>query len=128
MPTIFKTFLVLTFGAFGAYAFSFSAKANFYKANSFAGNPAAFKNDADAKAAPKDLYIRNCARCHGADGAGQTEIGQKLDVPDLSIGGKRTSAAKIARVIANGKDEMPAFGKKLAKKQIASLAAYVRKL
>jgi mono/diheme cytochrome c family protein len=127
MQNILKTFLVLTFAAFGALAFSSGAKANFDQTISYT-NKIVAESDVTAIDAAKDLYIRNCARCHGADGAGQTEVGQKLDVPDLSISGKRTSAAKIARVIANGKDEMPAFGKKLNKKQIASIAAYVRKL
>lgn len=120
MQNIFKIFLALAFAAFGAFAFSSGAKANFDKTNPFVENIAA--------ETPQDLYIRNCARCHGADGAGQTEVGQKLDVPDLSISGSRMSAGKISRIIANGKDEMPAFGKKLSKKQIASISAYVRKL
>lgn len=122
MRNTLKTFLVLTFIAFGAFVFSAGAKASFYKADSFAAN------DTDTKVAPKDLYVRNCARCHGADGKGDTEVGRNLDVPDLSISGRRMSVAKISRVIANGKGEMPGFGKKMNKKQIASIAAYVRKL
>lgn len=125
MQKIFKMFLVLTVAAFGAFSvFSSGARANFVSANPSAENHAA----AAASNAPKNLYLSNCARCHGADGKGETEVGQQLDVPDLSISGPRMSVAKISRVIANGKDEMPAFGKKLNKKQIASIAAYVRKL
>jgi cytochrome c oxidase cbb3-type subunit 3 len=122
MHNILKTFLVLTFVAFGAFVFSTGAKANFNRANSFA------ENDADTKTLPKDLYVRNCARCHGADGKGETEVGRNLDVPNLSISGSRMSAAKISRIISGGKDDMPAFGKKLNKTQIASISAYVRKL
>ncbi len=120
MQTILKTILVLIFAGFGVFVLTIGTKANFNAANSAVKNTGA--------TAPKDLYIRNCARCHGADGAGQTEVGQKLDVPDLTISGRRMSAGKVARIITNGADEMPAFGKKLSKKQISSLAAYVRKL
>lgn len=74
------------------------------------------------------LYLRNCARCHGADGLGQTEAGRKLEVPNLTEEAKGISSAKVTRVITNGKSDMPAFGKKLTKKQISNLAAYVRKL
>ena len=35
---------------------------------------------ADAKA----NYESNCAKCHGADGKGQTKIGQKLGVKDYT--------------------------------------------
>lgn len=123
MQKIIKSFLVLTFAAFGAFSvFSTGAQANFESANLSLENASAAAADA-----PADLYIRNCARCHGADGRGETTAGQQLDVPDLSISGRRMSAAKISRIIADGKDEMPGFGKKLNKKQIASIAAYVRK-
>ena len=120
MQKILKTILVLIFAAFGAFIFTTGTKANFYAEKALVEN-----TDAPA---PKDLYIRNCARCHGADGAGQTELGQKLDVPDLTISGRRMSVKKISRIVTNGEDEMPAFGKKLSKKQIAAIAAYVRKL
>src|SRR5512144_994452 len=35
---------------------------------------------ADAKA----LYEKDCAKCHGADGKGQTKMGQKLGVKDYT--------------------------------------------
>jgi cytochrome c553 len=34
----------------------------------------------DAKA----IYEKSCAKCHGADGAGQTKMGQKLGVKDYT--------------------------------------------
>ena len=121
MQNNFKMFSVLVFLALSALVFAVGAKANFQRqTNSFA--------KADRKASGKDLYARNCARCHGADGKGQTDLGQKLDVPDLSISGPRMSAGKISGVIANGKGDMPGYGKKLTKKEIAGIAAYVRKL
>ena len=120
MRNILKTIFVLVFFALGAFAFSSGAKANFR-----AGRASVLTTDASA---PKDLYIINCARCHGADGAGETDLGRKLDVPDLTVSGRRMSVKKITRILNNGEGEMPAFGKKLSKKQIANLTAYVRKL
>ena len=33
---------------------------------------------------PKAIYEKDCAKCHGADGKGQTKMGQKLRVKDYS--------------------------------------------
>ena len=75
--------------------------------------------------APK-LFTANCARCHGADGKGQTTLGKTLDVPDLTS--SKMSAAKIKSIISKGAGSMPAFGKKLKAADITSLANYVRSL
>ena len=75
--------------------------------------------------APK-LYVSNCARCHGADGKGQTALGQSLDAPDLTA--SNMSAARIKTIISKGNGSMPAFGKKLKAADIATLANYVRSL
>ncbi|MGA2241669.1 MAG: cytochrome c [Verrucomicrobiota bacterium] len=37
-----------------------------------------------AAADGKELWDKNCAKCHGADGKGQTKMGQKLGIKDLS--------------------------------------------
>jgi mono/diheme cytochrome c family protein len=76
----------------------------------------------------RDLYAQNCARCHGLDGRGQTEQGRKYNVPDLVKEVKDASSSRITKIITNGRQDMPAFGKKLTKRQIAALTAYVRKL
>jgi len=86
-------------------------------------------NEPDKQTAgTKNLYVSNCARCHGSDGRGQTEQGRKYDVPDLVVEAKHASSSKLKRIITNGKEDMPAFGKKLTKNQINALASYVRKL
>ncbi|MEP6944482.1 MAG: cytochrome c [Acidobacteriota bacterium] len=75
---------------------------------------------------PRSLFIQNCARCHGSDGRANTAKGRELDAPALTNLDK--SVASIERTIRNGRDDMPAFGKKLTAKQIAAIAGYVRSL
>jgi len=74
------------------------------------------------------LYISNCARCHGADGKGNTQLGQEYGVPDLTITARRMSLTRVKNIINNGDGDMPAYKKKLKAAQITSLANYVRKL
>jgi mono/diheme cytochrome c family protein len=113
-----KTIIIASFVAFAALVFTIQTNA---------GLGAMSIKNAQTDST-KTAYLRNCARCHGADGLGQTELGRKLDVPDLVTEGRRLSSAKAKRIIGNGKADMPAFGKTLTKKQISSLAAYIRKL
>jgi cytochrome c553 len=32
----------------------------------------------------KELYEKSCAKCHGADGKGDTKMGKKVNVKDLT--------------------------------------------
>ena len=42
--------------------------------------PAGLAHAGDAKA----IYTKDCAKCHGADGKGQTKMGQKLGLKDYT--------------------------------------------
>ncbi|MFN0280117.1 MAG: c-type cytochrome [Pyrinomonadaceae bacterium] len=77
------------------------------------------------KASSRSLYVQNCARCHGADGKGETVLGKKLGADDIS-GGESTT--KVIRSVTNGRGDMPSFKKKLTTGQIASVARYVHSL
>ena len=48
-----------------------------------AGLSLAFATSADAAPAA-DNWDNNCAKCHGADGSGNTTIGKKLNVKDYT--------------------------------------------
>jgi mono/diheme cytochrome c family protein len=75
------------------------------------------------------LYKQKCSKCHGADGSGDTSLGRISNAPDFTDGGwwaKHNTAERI-NAITKGKKSMPAFGKKLTKAQISSLAAYVER-
>jgi len=76
----------------------------------------------------KKLFKQNCARCHGAEGAGETTAGAIAGVPDFTdpkwqeISDDQT----LANSIRHGLGQMPSFSKKLSKDQIKSLVSYVR--
>ena len=70
--------------------------------------------------------MANCASCHGADGKSNTPKGRETDADDISGGG--ISAAKITRIVKNGKGDMPAFGKRLTAAQVKQITTYVRTL
>jgi len=78
----------------------------------------------------KAVYTGRCVRCHGADGRGQTTMGQMTEAPDLTDAKWRAtrSRARMVESVTNGRGNMPAFSKKLTKDEIAAVVAYVRTL
>jgi len=83
----------------------------------------------DAKA----LYDQSCAKCHGADGKGDTKIGKVLGVKDYSDAAVQAAlkddvafkSIKEGLKDANGKTQMkPADG--IADDDIKALVAYMR--
>jgi mono/diheme cytochrome c family protein len=67
----------------------------------------------------QQLFMRNCARCHGASAQGK--IGPRLAGTSLSPG-------TIANAVTNGSTKMPSFKKQLSPTDIKAVAAYVRSL
>ena len=78
----------------------------------------------------KELYAQNCARCHGADGRGETALGKALGAPDFTSAAwhEHASNGSLTASVTHGKGSMPAFARKLSKSEIASLVTYVRRL
>lgn len=80
-----------------------------------------------------ELYRNNCARCHGADGRGDTPLGQTYLTPDFTsaewwrTNSALTTTRSLTTIIVQGKGEMPAFGKKLKPNEVSGLIKYVRK-
>lgn len=75
------------------------------------------------------LFKEKCARCHGEDGRGQTVIGRMVNAPnfnDENWWNDEKDERRFIRSITEGKGEMPAFGKKLTRPEIKTLAAYVK--
>lgn len=99
-------------------------------------SPEAARASAQSKRKPsatEDLYRTNCARCHGADGRGDTPLGQTYNSPDFTDNAwwqkhsDITSTKSLVSIVMNGKGGMPAFGKKLKSAEIKALVSYVRR-
>jgi mono/diheme cytochrome c family protein len=80
-----------------------------------------------------ELFRSNCARCHGADGRGQTPLGELYKTPDFTDAewwrkhSDITSTRSLVGIVSRGKGGMPAFGKKLKGSEITQLLSYVRR-
>jgi len=72
----------------------------------------------------KALYGSKCAVCHGPDGKGQSAMGKKLGVKDLSI--TKLSAGDIEGTISKGKGKMTPFEGKLSAEEIKAVGAFVK--
>lgn len=78
----------------------------------------------------KTLFAEKCARCHGLDGTSKTVVGGMLGAPDFTDARwwkNDVDDKRLLKSITEGKDEMPAFGKKFTRQEIISLVAYVRR-
>ena len=83
----------------------------------------------------KENWEKNCTKCHGADGKGQTKMGQKLGVKDLTEAKVQaefkdedaTKGIKEGRKDADGKTLMKAFDT-LSDDEVKALVTYVRGL
>ncbi len=83
---------------------------------------------ADAKV----LYEKECAKCHGIDGKGDTKMGKKLGVKDYTDPKvqEKMKDAEMVKTIKEGKKEdektkMKAFDS-LSDDEVKSLVAYIR--
>ena len=79
-----------------------------------------------------ELFNRNCARCHGADGRSDTPQGKLFLAPDFtdqewwSKNSRITNTKALRSVIVRGKAAMPAFGKRLRRSEIDLLLERIR--
>jgi mono/diheme cytochrome c family protein len=68
----------------------------------------------------RQLYMRACARCHGADARGKN--GPRLV-------GKSLSLDEIEKTVTDGRPpKMPSFGRQLSSTEVKAVSAYVRSL
>jgi cytochrome c6 len=89
------------------------------------GALAAQAQTADAKT----TYTQKCAMCHGADGTGNTAMGKKMALRDLtSPEVQKQTDDQLNAVIANGKGKMPAYEKQLGTERIKAMVGYMREL
>jgi mono/diheme cytochrome c family protein len=84
----------------------------------------------------KDNWTKNCASCHGPDGAGHTKAGRMAQVKSMADpkyqGGftDEQAAKQIKEGLKDdtGKERMKAFGDKFSDDDIKALVQYVRTL
>jgi cytochrome c553 len=83
----------------------------------------------------KELWDKNCKKCHGEDGKGKTVMGKKLGVKDYTSAKAQEELKddKMAKAIKDGvtKDgetRMKSFADTLGDDEIKSLVAYIRKM
>jgi cytochrome c553 len=80
-------------------------------------------------------WENHCAKCHGADGKGQTKAGKKLNVKDYTDAKVQAGMKdeEMIKAMTNGildkagKEKMKAYKDELSADEIKELAAYVRK-
>ena len=85
-------------------------------------------------AAPaSENWDNHCAKCHGADGTGQTRIGKKLhlkDYTDAAVQAKFTDEQLTKDitegVTVDGKEKMKPFKDQLTTEEIKDLVSYIR--
>lgn len=81
----------------------------------------------------EELFNKNCARCHGADGRADTQSGRLYQTPDMTDpawwrkNSSITSVRNLRSIVTKGKGGMPAFGKKLTSSEINLLVERMRR-
>ncbi len=81
----------------------------------------------------KEIYDKDCAKCHGADGKGKTKMGEKLGVKDYTDAKVQAEMkdADMVKAIKEGvkdkedKTKMKAFGD-LSDDEVKALVAHIR--
>jgi mono/diheme cytochrome c family protein len=83
----------------------------------------------------KDIWAKECAKCHGKDGTGKTKMGEKLRVKDYTDPKNQEELKddKMAKAIKEGVKDgdttlMKAFGEMLSDSEIKAMVAYFRGL
>jgi cytochrome c553 len=86
-------------------------------------------NAADAK----ENWEKECAKCHGADGRGQTRMGRQAgakDYTDPKVQAELDDAKALARIKEglkeNGKEKMKPYADKFSEEEMKALIAHMR--
>lgn len=75
------------------------------------------------------LYAEKCAKCHAGNGNADTKTGKKYKMRDLrSKEVQQQSNQELYAWIADGKEKMPGYAKKLSEAEIRALVELMRRL
>src|SRR3954451_25146728 len=89
-----------------------------------------------AIAAPvAENWENHCAKCHGADGKGQTKAGKKLavkDYTDAKVQAEMKDAEMTKSIVEGindkaGKEKMKSYKEELSADEVKDLVAFIRK-
>jgi cytochrome c6 len=76
-----------------------------------------------------DVYKAHCSACHAISGAGDTMLGKNLKLRSLSSPEvQQQSDEQLFSITSNGKNRMPAYGRKLSQQQIEAVVKHIRSL
>ena len=81
----------------------------------------------------KEIWAKDCQKCHGEDGKGQTKMGAKAGVKDYTDAKvqaemKDENAVKAIKegIKADGKEKMKGYADKVNDEEIKALIAHMR--
>lgn len=72
----------------------------------------------------RELYIRNCAQCHGAAGDG----GRGVQLSDGRVLASYPDVEDQVAVVSDGRNNMPAFGEKFSDDQLVAVVRFTREI
>ncbi len=72
----------------------------------------------------RDVYIRQCASCHGGDGGG----GRGTKLSDGVVTAAYPDIEDQITVVAEGRNAMPAFGGRLTPEEIEAVVRFTREV
>lgn len=112
---------IVAIGGLIAISILLALAANGAAANLSPGTPVSARTAAQ-------LYSKHCASCHGKDGRAKTFKAKFNHARNLTEPGwqEAVSDERIFNSIANGRQKMPAFAKKITQAEIDSLVLFVR--
>jgi mono/diheme cytochrome c family protein len=84
-----------------------------------------------AAAGGKEAYQKLCQSCHGADGAGNPQMAQRLKVSIPPVTGAalaQKDEAEMLRIIAEGKGKTPGYAQRLSAAEQQQVLEYMKTL
>ena len=86
-------------------------------------------NAPQASGDARTIFEAKCAKCHGKDGRAKGIKAKIVHARDLTDAAWQDNVTdeRLFNSISNGRNQMPAFKKKLSEAQINALVDYVRK-
>lgn len=75
---------------------------------------------------PQDIYKANCQGCHGPSGRASA-VGKEMGAPNFQDPAVlKLPVSRLAKIIANGKNQMPPYQGALTPKEIKDVAKYIK--